>query len=43
LHEQLLLPAVMAITDNFPPRLRPEEFPDRKSVAGSDDAGWLGY
>jgi hypothetical protein len=29
----------MANSDNFPRRSRPEEFPERKSVAGIDDAG----
>jgi hypothetical protein len=29
----------MATSDNFPRRSRPEEFPERKSVAGIDDAG----
>jgi hypothetical protein len=38
-HEQLLLPAVMATSYNFRRRSRPEEFPERKSVAGIDDAG----
>jgi hypothetical protein len=39
LHEQLLLPAVMATSDNFPRRSRPEEFPERAVVAGIGDAG----
>src|ERR1041384_7934555 len=30
---------MMATSDNFPPPSRPEEFPQRKSVAGIDDAG----
>jgi hypothetical protein len=33
----------MATSDNFPRRSRPEEFPQRKSVGGIDDAGRLGY
>jgi hypothetical protein len=40
LHEQLLLSAVVATSDNFPASSRPEEFPQRKSVAGIDDAGY---
>jgi hypothetical protein len=32
---------MMATSDNFPPRLRPEEFPRNKSAAGTDDAGRL--
>jgi hypothetical protein len=40
---KLLLPAVMAASDNFTRRSRPEEFRQRKSVAGIDDAGRLGY
>jgi hypothetical protein len=41
LHEQLLLPAVTATSDNFPPPSRPEEFPERAVVAGIGDAGWI--
>jgi hypothetical protein len=39
LHDELLLAAVMAISDNFPPGLKPEEFLERKSPDGVDDAG----
>jgi hypothetical protein len=38
LHEELFLPAVMATSDNFCPLARREKFPQRKSVAGIDDA-----
>jgi len=41
LHEQLLVPAVTATSDNFPPSSRPEEFPERAVVAGIGDAGWI--
>jgi hypothetical protein len=36
---------VMATSDNFPPRSRPEKFPQNKLsaavVAGIGDAGWI--
>jgi hypothetical protein len=31
----------MATSDNFPPRSRPEKFPERAVVAGIGDAGWI--
>jgi hypothetical protein len=33
----------MATSDNFPPRSRPEEFPERKFVTGIIDAGQIGH
>jgi hypothetical protein len=32
---------VMATSDNFPPCSRREEFPQRQSVSGIDNAGWI--
>jgi hypothetical protein len=41
-NDQIPLPAVMATSDNFRPRSSLGEFPERKSVAGIDNAGRLG-
>jgi hypothetical protein len=30
---------MMTTSDNFPARLRPEKFPERKFVTGIDDGG----